>query len=88
MNLALVGLSFQVFTMTIFVCFFIDYLIRYFRSTEAELLSPRQKTFFAFLVLAVLLILTRCAFRLAELHQGYRGRILKDEGLFIGFEGV
>lgn len=50
--------------------------------------TPRVKVFFAFLVLAVLLILTRCAYRVAELHEGYSGAIIRKQGLFIGLEGV
>lgn len=50
--------------------------------------TPRVKVFFAFLVAAVLLILTRCAYRVAELHEGYSGTIIREQGLFIGLEGV
>lgn len=50
--------------------------------------TPRVKVFFAFLVAAVLLILTRCAYRVAELHEGYSGAIIREQGLFIGLEGV
>jgi hypothetical protein len=41
-----------------------------------------------FLGLAVLLITTRCVYRVAELHEGYKGSLIRDEGLFVGFEGV
>jgi hypothetical protein len=50
--------------------------------------ATRLKLFFAFMALAVVLTLVRCAYRLAELHEGYGGELVRDEGLFIGLEGV
>lgn len=92
-DVALVGLSLQVFFMVIFCLFFADYLIRYFRSDiyrsgAGARLGPRSKLFFVFLGLAILLILARCAYRLVELRNGYRGGLIRDEPLFIGLEGV
>lgn len=103
-NLALVGLSFQVFTIVLFCAFFGDYLFRYFRSgiwRDAGTTSgikdaygtrlsqaTRLKLFFGFTALAILLTLARCAYRLAELHEGYGGSLARDEPLFIGMEGV
>lgn len=92
-DMALVGLSLQVFAMVVFCGFFADYLVRYFRSEvyrsgAGAKLGRRPKLFFGFLGLAILLILARCAFRLAELHEGYRGGLIRDEALFIGLEGV
>jgi phosphatidylglycerophosphate synthase len=91
--MALVGLSLQVVTMVAFCGFFADYLIRYFRSDIYRSglytrMGKRPKLFFSFLALAISLILARCAYRLAELHDGYRGRLIHDEPLFIGLEGV
>ncbi|KAM0813310.1 putative Sphingoid long-chain base transporter RSB1 [Seiridium cardinale] len=92
-DMALVGLSLQVFAMVVFCGFFADYLIRYFRSdiyrsSSRGQLGRRPKLFFSFLALAILLILARCSYRLAELHEGYRGNLVHDEPLFIGLEGV
>lgn len=50
--------------------------------------NPRVRLFFGFVTAAFLLILTRCAYRVAELHQGYSGSLIRDQGLFIGLEGV
>lgn len=50
--------------------------------------TPRMKAFFGFMAAAVLLILTRCAYRVAELHQGYSGTLIREQSLFIGLEGV
>lgn len=91
------GLAFQVFSILVFCAFFADYLMRYFRSgTWRESQKVRGHSvkwlwvFFGFLVVAVLLTLARCSYRLAELHAGYRdgSSLVRDEGLFIGLEGV
>jgi hypothetical protein len=87
-DMALVGLSLQVLIMLIFCGFFGDYLIRYLRSDAYVKFELQTKLFFGFMALAILLILTRCAYRLAELHNGYTGNLIRDEGLFIGLEGV
>ena len=96
-NLALAGMSFQVFTILLFCGFFADYMIRYFRlrrSSETISSEPGQTTrlklFFGFMSLAILLTLIRCSYRLAELHAGYMDRngLIRDENLFIGLEGV
>lgn len=97
-DLALAGMSFQVFTILLFCGFFADYMIRYFRSGQRHAADMgswagqalRLKLFFGFMALAVLLTLIRCSFRLAELHEGYMAldSLIRDEGLFIGFEGV
>ncbi|KAK4149585.1 sphingoid long-chain base transporter rsb1 [Chaetomidium leptoderma] len=84
-SLALAGMSFQVFTIVLFCAFFADYLIRYFRSGPNE--ATRWKLFFGFMALAVLLTLVRCSYRLAELHEGYSGGLVREEGLFIALEG-
>lgn len=97
-NLALAGMSFQVFTIVLFCGFFADYMIRYFRSERRHEThtgnwagqATRLKLFFGFMALAVLLTLIRCSYRLAELHEGYLAidGLVRNEGLFIGFEGV
>lgn len=88
MNLAIAGLAFQVFTTLVFCGLFGDYLVRYFRFNQVSALEPRVRLFFAFLALAILMITARYVYRLVELHQGYSGHFVKDEGLFIGLEGV
>ncbi|KAK3380883.1 parasitic phase-specific protein PSP-1 [Podospora didyma] len=50
--------------------------------------SLRLKLFFGFLALAIVLITTRCVYRLVELNEGYRGHLVREEPLFIGLEGV
>jgi RTA1 like protein len=92
-NIAIAGLTFQVFTLSVFSFLAIDYAIRYLRGRRAGEVERRQltlrfKIFVGFLVLAILLILIRSIYRIDELHSGYRGRLLHNEGLFIGLEGV
>jgi hypothetical protein len=88
-NLALAGLAFQVLVICIFCGLFIDFFIRYFRSSNMrKIRGQRLETFFLFLSLALVLITVRSVFRLYELHQGFRGDSMKNEGLFIGIEGV
>ncbi|KKZ63927.1 hypothetical protein EMCG_01786 [[Emmonsia] crescens] len=43
--------------------------------------------FFAF-SLAILCIFIRCSYRVAELSSGFRGKLIRDEGSFIGLDGV
>ncbi|KAK1834261.1 sphingoid long-chain base transporter RSB1 [Podospora conica] len=99
-DLAIAGMIFQVVTIVVFCGFFADFLIRYFHSGawEQEKHQPRSYhghatpkrlgLFFGFMGLAVLLILARCTFRLVELREGYGGKLVKDEALFIWLEGV
>jgi len=89
-DLALAGLSFQVLTICIFCGFFTDYMYRYFllQQSKRRSIDMRMKVFFGFLGFAVVLITTRCVYRVAELHEGYSGGLIRDEGLFVGFEGV
>lgn len=47
-----------------------------------------MNVFLAGLAAAILLILARCVFRCYELREGYSGKTMSEEGLFIGLEGV
>lgn len=88
--MALAGLSFQVITLVVFIGLAADYAIRFRRSTTVPKspMSGEFKIFVAFMSLAILLILIRCAYRIDELSDGYSGPLIHDEGLFIGLEGV
>lgn len=101
MDLALAGLSLQVAAMVVFCGLFGDYLVRYRHDVRHEhppdggprrlarpsVSAPRMRLFLGFMAAATVLILVRCAYRVAELHQGYSGGLVKEEGLFIGLEG-
>ncbi|KAI1348306.1 parasitic phase-specific protein PSP-1 [Xylaria sp. FL0043] len=87
-DLALAGLIFQVVTMLVFVGLLADYLIRYFQDKPFDFVNIRLRIFLGALSLAILLILARCAYRVAELSEGYSGTLFHNEPLFIGLEGV
>ncbi|KAI0880822.1 RTA1-domain-containing protein [Annulohypoxylon maeteangense] len=87
-DLSLVGLCFQVFSMVVFCGLLADYLFRYFKSTRRTINSPRLKPFLIFLTAAVLLVLARCGYRVAELSDGYRGGLISNEPLFIALDSV
>ncbi|ORY70063.1 RTA1 like protein-domain-containing protein [Pseudomassariella vexata] len=90
-DLALAGLGFQVATLMIFCSLLVDYLVRYFQSSQSRAVSAvsgRLKTCLGFMGLAILLILARCAYRVDELSEGYLGALIHNEPLFIGPEGV
>lgn len=100
-NIGLAGLSFQVFTLTLFIGLALDYAIRYARAqrhernvkfleigTETTKLPTSFKIFVAFLSLSTILILIRCIYRIDELSDGYSGPLIRNQGLFIALEGV
>jgi RTA1 like protein len=90
-NIAIAGLSFQVFTLSIFSLLAIDFALAYMRKRGDARLSRRFEIFASFLTLAVVLILARCVFRIDELSNGYTGakaKLVHNQGMFIGLEGV
>ena len=82
------GLVLQVVILFSFVVCFADYMIRYVRSDRTAHFSWRLKAFFIGLATSIVLILTRCAYRVAELKDGYEGDMIKEEIPFIVLEGV
>lgn len=87
-HITLAGLSFQVVTLAAFVGLFVDYLIAVRRSESRSLVTKNMKIFLSFMFLSIVLIFMRCAYRIAELKDGYTGKIFKEENLFIGLESV
>lgn len=87
-NLSIAGLAFQVFVLVVFCVLFGDYLVRCFLSGATKPFGRRLQLFFGFMVLAVIMITARCIFRLVELREGFSGKLIQDEALFIGLEGV
>ena len=80
------------FTLCVFIALSLEFAYRYVRGQRV---SPREmpasmafKVFVTFLSLAILCILIRCIYRIDELSDGYNGPLIKNQGLFIGFEGV
>lgn len=91
-DISIAGLSFQVFTLCVFIALSLEFAWRYFHATDARLLRKDLPTkfriFAGFLSLALLLILARCVYRIDELSEGYSGNLIHNEGLFIALEGA
>ncbi|CAK7266886.1 hypothetical protein SEPCBS57363_002318 [Sporothrix epigloea] len=90
-DMSLFGLSFQVFTLVVFILFTADYLFRYYRHYNGFAHLPYPGRFRLFLVglwSAIILILIRCIYRINELSEGYTGSIFHNEGLFYGLEST
>ncbi|KAF4466955.1 phospholipid-translocating ATPase [Fusarium albosuccineum] len=85
-DISIAGLIFQVVTLICFCALFIDYVIKASRSPSGYRLNKSMKIFLGFLFLSTFFILIRCAYRIAELGQGYFSALFRDEGLFIGLE--
>ncbi|KAH6897184.1 RTA1 like protein-domain-containing protein [Thelonectria olida] len=87
-DISMAGLILQVIVLAAFIVVFVDYIVRYMRSGVADSFGWRLNTFFGGLSASILLILTRCIFRVAELQDGYDGDLIKHEVPFIILEGV
>lgn len=85
-DVSLAGLSFQVFTLVVFVAIAADYFVRYFRTHGRHTLGFRVRFFLLFLSLSIVLILLRCAYRIDELSGSYSGPLFHIQGLFIALE--
>lgn len=96
------GLSFQLFTMFLFVLAALDFAIRVFRRyrahgdqaldrTESIVAIRKSKYFRPFLYalgIATICISVRCVFRVFELSGGWTGPHTHNQSLFIVFEGL
>ncbi|ATY60176.1 RTA1 like [Cordyceps militaris] len=89
-NISMAGLILQVVVMVLFIAAFADYMARLLRSGRArdKLRGWRTAIFFAGLAAACVFVLTRCAYRVAELKDGYAGKLFREESLFIVLESV
>ncbi|KAM0436719.1 hypothetical protein ACHAPT_002430 [Fusarium lateritium] len=87
-DISMAGLILQVIVLFLFIVTFADYMFRYWRSGHASNFGWRLNTFFAGLSASIILILTRCIYRVAELREGYDGELIKHEIPFIILEGV
>ncbi|PHH75812.1 hypothetical protein CDD83_4350 [Cordyceps sp. RAO-2017] len=87
-NVSMAGLALQVIILTAFIAVFADYMVRYLRSGRLSGFGWRLNGFFLGLTAAILLILARCAYRVAELRDGYHGALIREEVPFIVLEGV
>jgi RTA1 like protein len=96
------GLSFQVFTLLIFIILCIDFAVRTrqrFNSMGVSAFdqnpklatlraSAKFKGFLAALTLATICVFWRSVYRVVELAEGWTGDLIRHQNLFIAFEGV
>lgn len=101
-NIMVAGLSFQVFTLLIFMILCTDFALRTHKryksmGEDAFDQNPlyrhmrsgwRFKGFLTGLTLATICIFWRSVYRVAELGEGWQGALIKRQWLFVGFEGV
>lgn len=83
--ISVTGLVLQVITLIVFVALFVDYVVRYMRR---DILPQRMKIFLGSMLLAIVFILVRCAYRIAELKDGYDGELIHDEVGFMILEAL
>jgi len=101
-NIMIAGLAIQVFTLFIFMCLCTDFALRTYKryksmGEDAFDQSPifkhlregrRFKLFLGALTLATICIFWRSTYRVVELGEGWTGHLIKQQWLFVGFEGV
>lgn len=87
-DVSMAGLILQVIVLVAFIATFADYMVRYLRSGRSTGFGWRFIAFFGGLSSSIILILARCAFRVAELRDGYDGELITHEVPFIIMEGV
>ncbi|KAG0650274.1 Efflux pump [Hyphodiscus hymeniophilus] len=101
-NLMVAGLAFQVFTLLIFMVLCLDFALNTLRRHKnlgssafdqnplfIKLRSEWQfKAFLGGLTLATICIFWRSVYRVAELSEGWTGHLIRQQWLFVGFEGV
>lgn len=94
-NIMIVGLSFQVFTLALFMLLCAEYALRVVRRqgeldpTHAKLRASRKfRGFLIALALSTTCIMIRSIYRVVEMAQGWDGALIKNETLFFVLEGV
>ncbi|KAI1028168.1 hypothetical protein LB504_012535 [Fusarium proliferatum] len=102
-NIMIAGLALQVFTLLVFIGLCADFMMSLHqrkRELGAAVVLPQDPAltkvrdswqFMGFKValgLAIMLVLWRCSYRVAELNQGWTGPITFNQYLFVGMEPV
>jgi len=94
-NLMLAGLSFQVFTLLVFILASLEYAFRVYRRQgemnpiHAKLRSSfKVKGFLVALSFSTLLLFIRNVYRVVELAGGWGSKLMENQTLFIILEGV
>lgn len=99
-HIMVAGLAFQVATLFMFQLLCLDFMIKTLRRMSAmgdAALDPKHaalrgsakfRVFLVALGLATFCIFIRSIYRVAELSEGWTGALIKNQHLFIGFEGA
>ncbi|KAL7915563.1 RTA1 like domain-containing protein [Trichoderma velutinum] len=92
-DISMAGLVLQVIVLVIFSIAFADYMIRYIHSGQRrrqhqQASGWRFGAFCGGLTRAIVLILVRCVYRVAELQAGYDSKLFHEQMPFIVLEGV
>ncbi len=94
-NLMMAGIGFQACTLLIFVAVSAQYASRVVKHrwdlvpAATRLLATRRfRLFVAAVAVACITIFTRCIYRIAEMAGGWKNPIMRDQGLFVGLDGV
>ncbi|KUL87570.1 hypothetical protein ZTR_04587 [Talaromyces verruculosus] len=86
-DISLAGLIFQVVTLIGFVALFADYILSCRRKLQSfQEIRHTMGFFLLSLFICIILILLRCAYRIAELQEGYFSELFREEDLFIALE--
>ncbi|KAI0110935.1 RTA1-domain-containing protein [Nemania sp. FL0031] len=90
--IVIAGLTFQLVSLSVFFIMFGAVLwptnLWHPKSSDLPIRQARRlRTFAICIITAILLIIGRSAFRVAELSEGIRGSLIHDELLFIIFDG-
>ncbi|KAE9989480.1 hypothetical protein EG327_002636 [Venturia inaequalis] len=93
--LMMTGICLQVATLIVFGFLVVDYVVRRQKastplSSEAAFTktSTKFRLFAGALLIAYVLILIRCVYRIAEMAGGWRNPIMQNQGLFIGLDST
>ena len=93
----LTGITLQVVSLLIFAAFCGEYFLRVRTNSKtgglnpstAELRASRKfRMFLGALAFAFATLLVRCVYRVPELSGGWRNKVMRDEGMFIGLDGA
>ncbi|KAK9318379.1 RTA1 like protein-domain-containing protein [Lipomyces starkeyi] len=94
-HIMIAGLSFQVFSLVLFVILCGDFALRLWRKPLSWNMSHRElfgsvifQSFLWGLAIATLTILIRSAFRVAELSGGFKGSLANNQPTFMVLEGT
>ncbi|KAK6541936.1 hypothetical protein TWF694_007709 [Orbilia ellipsospora] len=94
-HISLAGLAWQVFTMTLFMVLCAEFALRclqrkgHFDESQRALRESKRFRYFLFaLGAATVFIYVRCVYRVAELSDGWGGRLMTNERYFLTLEGL